>query len=494
MSFRTFILRASTLIFLISSSWAGNDLRLPDFGDSSDRLLSASEQADIARHYTIELRKLGILVEDPLIEDYLNNLGYRLVVESSEPTQHYSFQLLNSRVVNAFATPGGFIAVHAGLFLETQREDQLAAVMAHEVAHVARKHILRGAEATIKDNLPVMLAMLGAVLLGSGDSDVTGAALAMGQGMMAQNQINHTRENEYEADRLGIQTLALAGFEPVAMAEFFGRMQKLYGSSGDKIPELLRTHPISSNRIAEARHRADIPVQKSATNTQMDYGLIRERIRVLTHANPCQLVDDYQRKMDWINSSDEQSLLYGQLLAQQLCKSSPELLTQVRKLPDSIPLQYRLLLEADTLIVLREYEEADVILDRLQLQQPRSKGLMMSRVRLLENRGLRKDLARAREILLSATVQFPDTPGLYEMLARIESKSGDEINATLMNAHALFLNGQNRSAIEQLRFMKKRKDLNYYQRSTLEARLEEYINELPEKEKRRLADSSVISL
>src|SRR5690606_36449041 len=175
-----------------------------------------------------QLRGYGLVLDDPLLEGYIEGLGYRLASDSDRPRQPFTFFLMRSRQINAFATIGGFIGVNAGLILTAEREDDVAAVLSHEIAHVTQRHVLRAVERAQRDQLPILLGMLGAIIAASqaGSGDGVQAAMIGGMSLMQQRQIDYTRSNEHEADRLGIQTLARAGYEPLAMADFFGRMER----------------------------------------------------------------------------------------------------------------------------------------------------------------------------------------------------------------------------------------------------------------------------
>ena len=234
---------------------------LPDIGSSASEMLSPAEEKQYGEMTLRELRRYGLLLEDPLIEAWLQTLGYRLAARSERPEQPYTFFMLRSRDINAFATLGGYIGMNSGMVLMAEKEDEVAAVLAHEISHVTQRHVLRGAERAQKDAVPIMLGMLGAILAAQAsdaDADAVQAAIVGGMSYMQQRQINYTRSNEQEADRIGIQTLARAGYDPLAVADVFARMERtMRGNQGGwQAPEYLRTHPMSTTRISEAKDRA----------------------------------------------------------------------------------------------------------------------------------------------------------------------------------------------------------------------------------------------
>jgi predicted Zn-dependent protease len=217
-----------SVAWLAAPSLPAQDFTLPDLGSSAESLATPEELRRYGRQLLGSFRQAGLLFDDPLLDEYIETLGYRLVAHGRRPDQHFKFFLIRDRTVNAFAAPGGYIGTYAGMVLLTEREDELAAVLAHEVAHITQNHTLRGAESASKASLPIMLGMLAAMVAASQSSssssgDAAQAAIMGGMGLMQQAQINYTRANEYEADRIGIPTLAGAGFDPFAQADVWVR-------------------------------------------------------------------------------------------------------------------------------------------------------------------------------------------------------------------------------------------------------------------------------
>ncbi len=233
------------------------DVKLPDIGSSAAGLATPQELREYGAGMLQELRAYDLVVDDPQLGDYINALGYRLVAASDKPDGGFYFFIVRDDRINAFAAPGGYIAANAGLLTAMDSEDALAGVLAHEIAHVEQLHILRAFEDQKKMSIPIMLGMLGVILASSGRSDDAAAAAMMtGTSLIQQRQINFTRGDEAEADRLGIQTLARADFDPFAMAGAFQALQKVMRVNGVDIPEFLLDHPLDTRRIADAKARA----------------------------------------------------------------------------------------------------------------------------------------------------------------------------------------------------------------------------------------------
>ncbi|KAG1270917.1 hypothetical protein G6F65_012764 [Rhizopus arrhizus] len=227
-------------------------------------LLTPARQAEYGAMMLRELRNYGYLLDDPLVNDWLQTMGTRLGSNSDQPRQPYTFFVMKDRQINAFATLGGYIGVNAGLVLTAEREDEVAAVLSHEIAHVTQQHVLRGVERAQRDQIPILLGMLAAVVAAQASNstssgNATMAAISSGMGLMQQRQINYTRATESEADRLGSRTLARSGYDVDAMAGFFERMAAaMRGNEGGySVPEFLRTHPGNITRISEAKARAE---------------------------------------------------------------------------------------------------------------------------------------------------------------------------------------------------------------------------------------------
>jgi predicted Zn-dependent protease len=234
------------------------DVRLPDIGSSAASLATPQELREYGAGMLQEMRAYELVLEDPLLSDYINALGYRLVASSDHPDPGFYFFVVRDDQINAFAAPGGYVAANAGLITAMQTEDELAAVLAHEISHVEQQHILRAFEDQKKMSIPIMLGMLGVILASAHRNDDTAAAAMMtGTSLIRQRQINFTRGDEAEADRVGIQTLARAGFDPFAMAGAFQALQKVMRVNGVDIPEFLLDHPLDTKRIADAKARAE---------------------------------------------------------------------------------------------------------------------------------------------------------------------------------------------------------------------------------------------
>lgn len=289
---------------------------LPDLGSSADNIISRADERQIGRLMVRNLRQENLILEDPESTEYIQSLGSRIGVAAQEDDQQLTLYVLRDQSVNASAMPGGFMVVNVGLILLTETEAELAGVVAHEIGHVMQRHIVRAVEAQGRNSLTTIAALLGAVLVGvlTGSPDVAPGLVAMVQGAAMQQQINFTRMEEYEADRVGIGYLAAAGFDPNGMAGAFAMMMRQRGSAEDVVPALLLTHPVDSIRVAEARARvASLPSYPRRPDSP-NYSLVRERLRVITSGPEADLRRTYERLRS--NDPNNVSLAYAQALAE----------------------------------------------------------------------------------------------------------------------------------------------------------------------------------
>lgn len=504
---------------------AQSDIRLPDLGSSADALISHQDAQNYGASMVREMRALNMVVDDPLLEAYINDLGHRLSAASAKPKDHFSFFIVKSPEINAFAAPGGYIAVNSGLITITQSEAELASVIAHEIGHITQNHLQRAFEASKKDAPLMALVLLGAIAAGAGAGagDAAGAILMGGQGLLAQKQINFTRKDEVEADRAGIQTLANAGFDPDAMAEFFERMSDTMrtGSGGDDVPALLQDHPVTGNRISDAKSRASalIAMQKerpqsstlsaaqwsritapmayvhdpsalvAAPQTQpgsvSTYQLMRERVRVLS-GDPGRLAKYYAKNLADGNGFDTPVNRYGYALALTASGRSDKAVDQLQGLLAQHPENNVLRLAmADAQFQTGQYAKALAIYQALNEQSPRDPAIVLPYAKAL----LRSDTKTASsqaEALLRPMLDDSDDPDVYRTYARASAAAGKPARAAEADADASYLSGRPFDALQQLKRVLARDDLDYYARARIQARIADLTPLVMELSKRKV--------
>ena len=263
-----------------------SQIELPDLGNPSDIYMSKMDEPAIGRTYFRTMRRQGQVVEDPLLQEYIQNLGEKLSskVQEGDFSFHYFFVPENS--INAFAMPGGFVGIHLGLLTNSDNESQLASVLSHEISHVTQRHIARQIGDNVPNTIQGGLVLLGAVLLSaiSGSSEILEAGAMLAPSMMMQGQIDFTREMEIEADAIGIKTLAASGYDPYAMAEMFNNLSLDGDPRNAAATEFLRTHPTSVNRAASALKQARKLTVKRVADS-LGFELTKARIKTVSYTH-----------------------------------------------------------------------------------------------------------------------------------------------------------------------------------------------------------------
>lgn len=506
-------------------SGAQAQVRLPDLGGSAQAMLNPHEADQYGASALHQMRAMHMVLDDPLVNDYINDVGYRLVAHSDKPSQKFTFFVVNTPAVNAFALPGGYIGVNAGLIDLTRSESELAAVMAHEIGHITQHHLERSFEASKKDAPLMALVLLGAIAAtaaqgsqpsqpvgynpvgysGYSHNDVGLGILAAGMGMIEQRKINFTRKDEIEADRTGIRTLATAGYDPDAMASFFQRMENVLGGS-DSVPELLQTHPVTVERIADAKARArtlesqhkinDIPPIQSAQwqkitaplqfvthpgelanrPTKDDQGinlyrLMRERVRVLSQ-DATKTVAYYRGHMQRPGFNTPANH-YGYALAltgnQKAGKALGQLKPLLTSYPSSLPLRLAM---ANALLHAGQHGKALKLYAQINEDAPRNRAVIMAYAAALI-RDKSEANARQAASLLRPVIDNEDEPEMFRIYARASEIAGDKVDAAEAWANASYLSGRPFDAMEQLQRTLKRKDINYYQRARIQADIDQ---------------------
>lgn len=440
--------------------------QLPSLGTAGGGSLSQADEYQIGLQIMRQIRDSGALLDDPLIRDYLQGLGQRLAANSDDPEHPFKFFMIRDGAINAFALPGGFIGVNAGLMLLTENEAELAGVMAHEVAHVTQRHVARRVEASKGMSLVGLAAFLGAIAIASSgvSSDTAQAAIMSSQALVQQQQINFTRANEYEADRVGIQTLADAGFDPEGMVSFFEKMQRESRYAESRRFEFLSTHPLSASRITEARIRSK-RVEVAQVPPSRLYPLMMARLRSLGADDPRAALDAEDKR----RSPDDASRYARALLLHRLDRHA-EAATQLEELVAKDPtlVAYQLAL-AEALAAADRHEQAGAAYQRALRLFPTSVALTLSHAEWLIQRG---QPAQAHEEMIDLLTRVPSEPRYYLLLARAAAEAGSLADSRYYNAERFLLEGDLFGALDQLKLALATPDLSGFQRARYQARFD----------------------
>ena len=464
---------------------AGSDL--PDMGSPSAVILSQSDEYRLGAMVAKELRDQNALIEDPEISEYINGVGQRLASQSPEGGRNFQYFVIKDTTINAFAVPGGYVFINAGLLLASSTESELAGVMAHETAHVTQHHIARMIADQSKQSLPTAAALIGAILLGAlGGGQAIEGGLAAVQGLAVQHQINFTRDNEEEADRVGIGFLAGAGFDPNGMGTMFETMSRHEGLAATYIPAMLIDHPVTTDRIAEQRARAaQFPPYKGQESP--NYELIRERVRVLTATGDVDLASQYAKKMAR-GDGDTLANRYGEALA----------LTNGGHADEAVKILAPLVERHEGLTLLRvalgqaqakegHLSEALATFSRAEELFPRNVPVT---VRYAETLMAAGRPAEAHSMLLDLFNNVPPTPDQIRLTALAASAAGDAGDAYFYMAEYQIAGGDLSLAAQQLQLALASPHISQIQRQRYQARLDEVRDYLASIRKRQLASDN----
>jgi predicted Zn-dependent protease len=444
---------------------------LPDLGSSANAIISRSEEYQIGRLIMRDLRSQNALLDDPETTDYLQSLGSRIAIEAQQGEQRMTFFAVRDRSINAFALPGGFIGVHTGLLLSTANEAELAGVLAHEIGHVVQRHIARAVQASSRSSIAAIAGLLGAILVGAvaGSPEAATGMIALGQGTAMQQQINFTRMEEHEADRVGIGYLAAAGFDPEGMAAFFTTMMRNRGLAGADIPPLLLTHPVDTVRLAEARARiSSMPAHERRPESE-SYAYIRERVRVLTAGTGNELRRYYSRELE--QRPDDGALRYGAALVELQAGNAGRAIELLEPLKDQyphLPLLHSALGEAQ--VAAGRHREALATFEQGLALSPRNVALT---VRYGQSLLAIEQPKKAHQVLLDLFNNVPPTPEQIRLIALAANAAGDTADAYSYMAELHLANGDLPLAQMQLDLALATPGITEVQRKRFQARRDE---------------------
>ena len=446
---------------------------LPDFGDTSAGTLSPADERRLGEAFMREVRARLALVDDPEIEEYVDSVGRRLAAAGDAPAQPFHFFVVAHNDINAFAGPGGYIGINAGLITNTDSEGELASVLAHEMAHVTQRHIARRFEQQERSSLPVFAGIVAAVVLGSQSPDLGQAAAAAALGSAVQASLNFSREAEQEADRVGIQVLERAGYDPRAMPAFLEKLQSAKRFIR-KAPEYLSTHPLTTSRIADLRARAEqFPPREHEDSLR--YRLVRAKLQVLSNEDPEHALVSFKDALERGEYESLSAAAYGLGLALARTGAHDDAREVFARLVQRHPeeLSIRIAAADNELAGGRESKSIELYEDAYE-RHPNSRALVTGFAEALV-RSRRGDEALA---LIDAFMRSraPDHR-LHRLAAEAYAQRGETTRSRFSLAEHYYLSGQLDAAIYQLQLAAQDPDAGYYLLSRVEAKLEELVEE-----------------
>lgn len=434
---------------LVSHSASGQNA-LPSLGDRISGYVSMEQEHQLGREFLRSLRRSTPTISDPLLNNYLENLSYKLASKSELRDHRLAFIIVDSEALNAFAVPGGVIGVNTGLFLNAETEGEFASVIAHELAHVSQRHFARSIEQAQTARVGQMAALLASiVVMATSDAGHGQAALMATQGRAIENQLRFSRSNEAEADRVGIKTLFDAGYDPDTMPMLFQRLAAA-NRYGTRPPEFLLSHPVTESRIADSRGRASRYPQRVYPE-HLEYLLMRARVVTHYMPNKKDAITEYQRLLETADTEVRRDgARYGLAMAYwedgDYAKANETLAPLLEKEPNRISY---IVTQAEILTAQNEAGLAVSFLQRPLSINPGNHPLTMAYAdALLESRRYQE----AADILESHVKSRPEDYSLWYLIAETQGQAGDISKVHQARAEYFVLIGDFRRAREQLQF------------------------------------------
>jgi predicted Zn-dependent protease len=442
---------------------------LPDMGTTSGSTLSINQELQMGDFYVRQLRASAPLINDPLLNQYINELGQRLVAHANSVRTPFHFFLIQNDELNAFAFFGGNVVLHSSLFRYTDNESQLASVMAHEISHVTQRHLARAMEEQRRNAPLTWVGALGSILLAMASPQAGMAALTGTLAGAQQGIISFTQGNEQEADRIGIQVLQRAGFDPQAMPTF---LQKLADQSrfSSKPPEILLTHPLPDSRLADARNRAN-QMRPVVVQSSQDFYMAKVRSLGMYATGRNQLTDDLLNEYAKGNVREQQAAQYGKavqfLQAKSFDSAKRVIAPLLAKQPDNV---WFLDIMTDIDIGLNQPQQAIAMLTS-------AKGSSTNPVLQLNLANAyveAKQPANASRILNRYTFAHPDDVNAFDLLAQASAAQGLRDEELSARAEGLALNGQLDQAISTLSSASAQVPLSSLKQARYDARIDQF--------------------
>ncbi|CAG7856321.1 Beta-barrel assembly-enhancing protease [biofilm metagenome] len=459
---------------VINQADLNTKIKLPDMGDSSGTIISPVEEKELGEAFFRSLHSEVTINQDAEVQEYIENIGQKLIASSDSPSLPFHFFVVMENDINAFAGPGGYIGVNSGLITLTEAESELASVMAHEIAHVTQRHLYRAAEAAGRLSVPTMAGMLAAILIGSQAPALGQAAIMAVMGSNVQFQIDFTRENEMEADRVGMQTLQEAKYDPRSMPTFFERLQQSSRYYGKDIPEFLRTHPVTASRISDTRGRAETYPYKQYTDS-LGYQLIRSKLQVLASKDDAASMKLFKSRLSQGTAEQRTVARYGIGLLALKAQRYNEAESIFQDLTKQFPAQshYATAL-ARTALEAKNYQLALTRFQKLTDQYPNNEAIRLEYITTLVRSGEPK---AAKSVLANLSYKTQKMPVYYELLAQVYNDLKQPAESHRYLAEYYYAIGQIQDAIFQIRLAQQSKGLTPQLMAILRDRHDFFLNE-----------------
>jgi predicted Zn-dependent protease len=466
------VVSALSIIVLgsISVSAVNTKNDLPEIGVVASSAISLDKEVLIGDALMRQLRGQAPIINDPLLDEYIQDLGNRLVAQADNVKFPYKFFIINSPDINAFAFFGGHIGIHTGLIYNAKNESELASVLAHEVSHVTQRHIARSIEARQKSSPLQIASLLGSILLAAVNPEVGMAAISVSNAASAQSSINYTRQNEKEADRVGIGILANAGFDPNGASSFFGILAEKNRLKSTPLAFLL-THPLPESRIADARTRAASFRPRNVPES-INFHLAKSRILARYYANPKRNIEYFSGILQNQSYVFKRAAEYGLALSYLANKQFEPALKLINGLLQQEPNNlFYLDVYTDIAIEMNQHQKAIDKLSAQIIHAPYNRVLTLNLANVLIKT---KDFEKATLLLKDYLLINPDNLLAYELLSDAYSSSEQKLEMHQVKAEVFALIAAYPRAIDELHNAYNYADERNIERKRIRARIEQF--------------------
>lgn len=451
--YRLFPFLSAIALFLILGSPAqAANIQLPSLGDTTSGIISPQQEYELGQAWLRAYRSRIPEYNDPLLHNYLEELLTKLASHSELQDHRLSLVTINNPTMNAFAVPGGVIGVHLGLFRYAKSEHQLASVLAHELAHLSQRHFARRVEEQRKNARTTMAGMLASLVLAAtvgGDAGI--AAMTATQAASLESSLRYSRQNEQEADRLGIETIYAAGMDPAAVGGMFEEMLRATRYTGSKPPEFLLTHPLTESRVADANSRiAQYPPKHYPDN--VEYHLMRARALLAIEQTPAAALNRFQSELNG-DTLNREAARYGTVIAYAALGNVSEARQSLAPLLKASPdrLTYQLL---DIALDRQEGKYINAIEKSQQLLRRHASNYPL-RMSLAETYMKANRYTESEQLLRKMSLEYPDAPYIWFQLAEVSGLAGNIAGVHKARAQYYLLNGVFDKAREQFGYARK---------------------------------------